>query len=86
MLAHSLHRFNVATNCILPTIDNLKFSTIKYDEKCEYLQKKGKGHTTEAKELILDLVTYCRNIRPFVHYYRDQTDSFNYTAHNILKT
>ena len=42
------------------------------------------GHTTEAKQHILDLITYCRKIRPFIHYYRDQTNSFNYTAHNIL--
>ena len=49
------------------------------------IYKNGKGHTTEAKELILDLVTYCRKIRLFVHYYGDQTDSFNHTAHTILK-
>ena len=30
------------------------------------------------------LVTYCRKIVPFVHYYRDQTNSFNCREHNIL--
>ena len=28
--------------------------------------------------------TYSRKIRPFLHYYRDQTNSFNCTVHNIL--
>ena len=39
MLACSFDRFYVVRKFILPTIDNLKFSTIKYDEKCKYLQK-----------------------------------------------
>ena len=43
------------------------------------------GHTIEAKEHILDHITYCRKIRPFVQYCRDQIYSFNHTAHNILK-
>ena len=84
MLVHFLDRLYVVTKCILPTIDDLKFSTIKYDEKCEYLQKE-KGCTTEAKEHILGLIQYCRKIRPFVHCYRDQIDSFNCAAQNFLK-
>ena len=69
MLAHSFDRFYVVTKFIFPTINDLKFSTIRYDEKCEYLLKQ-KGCTTEAKQHILDLITYCRKIRPFLHYYR----------------
>ena len=65
-------------------INDLKFSTIKYDEKCKYLQKE-KRHTEEAMEHILDLIPYCRKIRPFVHFCRDQTNSLNSTVHNILK-
>ena len=83
MLAHSFDRFYVFTKFILPTINDLKFWTIKYDEKCEYLQQE-KGCADEAKDHILDHTTYCRKIRPFVHYYRGQTNSFNHTAHNIL--
>ena len=47
ILAHSFDRFYVVTKFILPIINDLKFSTIKYNEKCEYLQEE-KGHTTEA--------------------------------------
>ena len=60
----------------------LNFSTIKFDEKCEYLQEE-KGCNSKAKQYILDLKTYCRKIRPFMHYYREQITSFNGTAHNI---
>ena len=84
MLAHSFDRFYVVMKFILPTIDDLKFSTIKCDEKCEYL-KKEEGCTDKVKEHILDLIMYCRKIRPFLHYYRDQAYSSNHTAYNILK-
>ena len=40
MLAHSFDRFYVVTKFILPTVNDLTFSTIKFDEKCEYLQEK----------------------------------------------
>ena len=36
-LAHSFDRFYAVTKFILATINDLKFSTIKFDEKCEYL-------------------------------------------------
>ena len=38
----------------------------------------------EEKEHMLDLIQSCRKIRPYVKYYRDQTNSFNHTVHNIL--
>ena len=59
MLAHSFDRFFVVTKFILPTFNNLKFSTIKFNEKCEYLQEE-KGCSSETKQYILDLITYCR--------------------------
>ena len=33
MLAHSFNRFNVVTKFILPTVEDLKFSTLKFDDK-----------------------------------------------------
>ena len=55
MLAHTFNRFYVVTKFILPTINKFKFSTIQYDESCEYLQEE-KGCSTEAKQHILDLI------------------------------
>ena len=37
MLVHSLNRFYVVTKCILPTLDDLKLSPIKYDKDCKYM-------------------------------------------------
>ena len=35
ILAHSFDRFYVVTKSILPTLDDLKLSPIKYDEECK---------------------------------------------------
>ena len=68
MLAHSFDRCYVVTTFILPTISDLKFSTINFDETCNYLQDKN-GFGVEAKQYISDLIVYCRKIKPFVKYY-----------------
>ena len=36
MLAHSFDRFYVVTKFILPTLDDLKLSLIRYDKDCTY--------------------------------------------------
>ena len=58
MLAHSLNRFYVVTKFILPTIEDLKFPTLNFDNNCGYLKKNDKKHTPEAKQHISDLITY----------------------------
>ena len=83
MLAHSFDRFYVVIKFISSTINDLKFSKIKYDEACKHFQKE-KGCSTKVKEHILDLIQYYRKIRPLVEYYQDQSNSFNHTVHNIL--
>ena len=83
MLAHSFDRFYVVIKFILPTINDLKFSTINFDETYEYLQEKN-GCNREAKEYISDLRVYCKKIVPFIHYYREQISSFNCKVHYIL--
>ena len=40
MLAHSCDRFSVVTRFILPTVNNLKFSTINFSKMCDYLKRK----------------------------------------------
>ena len=40
MLACSFDRFYVVTKFILPSIGDLKFSTLNYDNTCAYLDKK----------------------------------------------
>ena len=38
MLAHSFHRFSVVTKFMLPTIGDLKFSKLDFDDTCEYME------------------------------------------------
>ena len=37
MLAYSFDRFYVVTKFILPTLDDLKLSSIGYDKECKYI-------------------------------------------------
>ena len=83
MLVHSFDTFYVATEFILPTISDLNFSMINFDETYDYLQEKN-GCSNEAKEYIFDLRVYCKKIVTFIHYYKEQISSFNHKAHNIL--
>ena len=41
MLAHPFHRFYIVTKFILPTINDLNFLTINFDETCHYLHEKN---------------------------------------------
>ena len=43
MLVHSFDRFYVVRIFFLPTVEDLKFSTLNCDDKCEYLQE-NKGY------------------------------------------
>ena len=73
ILAHSFDRFYVVTKLILPSIGDLNFSTLTCDNTCAYLDKKN-IHNTDSKKHMLDLVTFCKKIEPFVPYYK--TDKF----------
>ena len=84
MLAHSFDKFYVVTKFILPSIRDLNFSKLNYDNTCTYLDKKN-IHNAETKKYLLDLITFCKKIEPFVTYYKRQIKSCNNTAHNILK-
>ena len=59
MLAHSFDRFYVVTKFILPTVSDLKFSTINFDETCDYLKEEN-GYDHNSKEYITDLRLYCK--------------------------
>ena len=84
MLAHSFDRFYVVTKCILPSIGNLNFSQLSYDNTCAYLDIKNICDT-ESKKHMLDLITFCKKIEAFVIYYKHLIKSYNHTAQNILE-
>ena len=76
--------FYLVTKFILLFIKDLKFPELNYDGTCAYLAEKN-GCTGEDKKYILDLLAYCKNIKPYVDYYKQQIKSYNDTVHHILK-
>ena len=69
---------------MLPSIGDLNFSKLNYDNTCAYLDNKN-IHNTDSKKHTLDLMTFCKKIEPFVLYYKRVIKSYNNTAYNILK-
>ena len=84
MLVHSFNRFYVVTKFILPSIRDLKFSKLNYDNTCAYLDNRN-TQTTETGKHKLDLMTFCKRIEPFVMYYKRLIKSYNHMAYNILE-
>ena len=84
MLAHSFDRYYVVTKFILPSIGDLDFSKLNYDNTCAYLDNKN-THSTETRKHMLYLMTFCKKIEPFVVYYKGLIKSYNNMVHNILE-
>ena len=83
-LCTHLTDFTKVTKFILPSIGDLKYSKLNYDNTCAYLDNKN-SHGTETKKHILNLMTFCKKIEPFVVYYKRLMKSYNTTAPNILE-
>ena len=83
MLAHSFDRFYMVTKFILPSIGDLKFSTLNYENTCAYLDNKNICNT-DSKKHMLNLMTFCKKIELFVLYYKGLIKSYNNMTHNIL--
>ena len=60
MLAHSFDRFYVVTKFILPTLDDLKLSPIKYDKECNYLYNLDNQNNDQVKESMRFTFLLCK--------------------------
>ena len=85
MLAHSFDRFYVVTKFILPTLDDLKLSLIKYDKECKYIGDSGDQDNEQMKQNIKDLLLCCSKLRLYMAFYKMQMKAHNSTVHHILK-
>ena len=85
MIAHSFDKFYVVTKFILPTSDDLKLLSIKYDKDCTYTQNLDNQDNEQIKQNIKDLLLYCAKLRPYMAFYKMQIKAHNTTAHHILK-
>ena len=59
MLTHSFDKFYIVTKFILPSIGDLKFFKLNYDNTCTYLHNKN-SHITETRKHMLDIMTFCK--------------------------
>ena len=57
MLAHSFYRFYVVIKFILPTIGDLKFSKLDFDDTCAYMDNKY-AQNTEPRKYMLDFKNF----------------------------
>ena len=84
MLAHSCDRFYRVTKFILPCVEDINFSELSYDNMCTYLDSKH-THGTDTRKHMLDFMSFCKKIEPFVVYYKRLIKSYNHMTHNILQ-
>ena len=68
MLAYSFDRFYVVTKFILPTMNDLKLSPIKYDKEYKYLHDLDDKENDQIKANIRDLLYYYAKLRPYVSF------------------
>ena len=85
MLVHLFERFYIVTKFILPTMDDLKLSPIKYDKECYYLYDVDDKDNEKIKENTRDLLSYCAKLRTYMSFYKKQINAHNKTAHHVLK-
>ena len=58
MLAHSFDRFYIVTKFMLPSVKDLKFSTLNFDQSWAYMNKNYAPNMDSSKYLS-ELKTYC---------------------------
>ena len=59
MQAYSFGRFYVITKFILPTLDDLKLSPIRYDKECSHIQQIADQDNDHIKEKITEFL-FCK--------------------------
>ena len=84
MLTHSFNRFYIITKFILPSIGDIRFSHLNFDDSCSYMNKEYAPNTDSSKYL-KELKTYCNMLKPFVSYYFKLIKSYNNTVYDILE-
>ena len=78
MLTHSFDRSYVVAKYEIPKIENLKFTTFSFDPMCNHLN-------ISKKSYLLRYIRHCKRIAPYVKFYKQQIDYYNWTAYNILQ-
>ena len=83
MLAHLFERFYIVMKFMLPSVKDVKSSTLNFDQSCTYMNK-NYALNIDSSKYLSEIKMYCNKIKPFVSYYSKLTSSYNTTVHNIL--
>ena len=78
MLTHSFDRFYVVAKYEIPEVEHLQFTTFSFDLMCNHLN-------ISRKSCLLRYIRHCRRIAPYVKFYKQQIDYYNWTTYNILQ-
>ena len=78
MLTHSFDRFYVVAKYEIPKVEHLQFATFMFDLSCNHLNMSKKSY-------LLRYIKHCRRIAPYVKFYQQQIDYYNWAAYNLLQ-
>ena len=78
MLTHSLDRLYIVAKYKIPKVEPLQFTKFSFDLTCNHLN-------ISKTSYLLRYIRYCRRIAPYVKFYKQQIDYYNWTAYNILQ-
>ena len=84
MLMYSFDRFYIITKFILPSIGDIRFLRLTFDNSCSYMNKEYAPNTDSSKYL-KELKTYCNKLKPFVSYSFKLIKSYNGTVYDLLE-
>ena len=77
MLTHLFNRFYVVTKYEIPRVEQLQFTTFAFNLTC--------SHLNISKSPLLRYIKHCRRIAPYIKFYKQQIDYYNWTAYNLLQ-
>ena len=83
MLAHLFDRFYIIAKFMIPSMGDLKFSNLDFDDSCTYMNKKY-APNMDSSRYLTELKMYYNKIKPFTSYYSKLIKSYNATVYNIL--
>ena len=84
MLTHSFNRFYIITKFILPSIGDIRFSHLTFDDSCSYMNKEY-APNTDSSRYLKELKTYCNKLKPPFSYYSKLIKSYNSTVYDSLE-
>ena len=84
MLMHSFVRFYIITKFILPSIGDIRFLHLTFDDSCSYMNKEYAPNMDSSKYL-KELKMYCNKLKPFISYYSKLIKSYNSTVYDLLE-